>query len=139
MQSASLYIASGATDDYCFSRWFTAATAGTPVSPVMAFTIEVGGDPGKGADQNEGGFSPNYVTQYPKLEREIHVAAWAFLSAVSSTAFVGPQAPPAPAPPPPRTSGGSGCRSMFLIALGGGPSLIRPLLRRAADGYRGSC
>src|SRR5260370_3623680 len=122
MQSASLYIASGAPDDYCFSRWFTAATAGTPVSPVMAFTIEVGGDPGKGADQNEGGFSPNYVTQYPKLEREIHVAAWAFLSAVSSTAFVGPQAPPPPAPPPPSTSRRTRCRPMFFLAPVGSPS-----------------
>jgi murein tripeptide amidase MpaA len=96
MQSANLYVTSGAADDYCFSRWFTAAIAKSPIRRVMAFTIEVGGDPKDGPDHDEGGFTPNYVTQYPKLEREIHLAAWAFLTAVASLSV---EAPSAPAPP----------------------------------------
>jgi zinc carboxypeptidase len=98
--SADLYVTSGACDDYCFSRWFTAATAGAPISPVMALTIEVGGDPSLGPDNDDGGFSPDYVNQYPKLEREVHAAAWAFLTAIAATGFQGPSAPPGPAKDP---------------------------------------
>jgi hypothetical protein len=116
-QSAYLYVTSGSGDDYCFSRWFTSATAGTPISPVMAFTVEIGGDPKKGADQQDGGWTPNYVSNYPKLEREIHVAAWTFLSVAAGTAFQAPSAPPSPAPPPPATSGGSGCSSAAALIL----------------------
>ena len=100
MSAADLYVTSGSSQDYCFSRWFTAAVHGTPIKPVMAFTIEVGGNPAKGPDQDEGGFTPDYVKQFPKLEREIHVAAWAFLTAVAATNMV----PAAPPPPPAATS-----------------------------------
>ena len=98
--AANLYVASGTSMDYCFSRWFTAAAQGTPIKPVMAFTIEVGGDPKLGADHDEGGFTPDYVQHFPKLEREIHVAAWAFLTAVAATNMVPASAPPAPAATP---------------------------------------
>jgi hypothetical protein len=94
--SADLYVTSGAADDYCFSRWFTAAIAKSQIRRVMAFTIEVGGDVKLGPEHDEGGFTPDYVTQYPKLEREIHLAAWAFLTAVAA---LNVEAPSAPAPP----------------------------------------
>jgi murein tripeptide amidase MpaA len=96
-QSASMYVTSGASDDYCFSRWFTGANAGTPVSQVLGLTVEVGGDPRFGVGQDEGGFAPDYVNNFPKLEREIHVACWAFLSAVAARSVRAPSAPPPPA------------------------------------------
>jgi hypothetical protein len=110
--AAALYVTSGTSQDYCFSRWFTAATAGAPIPPVMAFTIEVGGDPSLGPDHDEGGFTPDYVKHYPKLEREIHVAAWGFLTAVASSTVA-----PASAPPPPASgsSGGSCLTSAILL------------------------
>lgn len=92
MQGAKLYVTTGASDDYCFSRWFAPLSGGAPTSPVMAFTMEAGGDP---RVDNEGGFSPDYVNQYPKLEREIHVAVWTFLSMASAQNFVAPK-PPSP-------------------------------------------
>jgi murein tripeptide amidase MpaA len=114
MSSAHLYVTSGTSQDYCFSRWFTAAIAGSPIRPVMAFTVEVGGDPKLGPDHDEGGFTPDYIKHYPKLEREIHVAAWAFLTAVAATGVVPPYAPP----PPPPSSGGTLCliTTLFLGA-----------------------
>ncbi|HEY7145486.1 MAG TPA: M14 family zinc carboxypeptidase [Streptosporangiaceae bacterium] len=118
-QSADFYVATGTTQDFCFSRWFTAATAGHPIPTVMAFTIEAGGDPKLGADHDEGGFTPDYVQHFPKLEREIHVAAWAFLSAVASMKAPSPSTPDPPAaqPPPAGASGGSGCLMMLVSCL----------------------
>lgn len=110
-QSAALYVTTGASDDYCFSRWFAPNTGGTAISPVQAFTLEAGGDPADGPDHNEGRFTPNYVNHYPKLEREIHVAAWTFLSMAAGTNFVQPEAPPPPA------GSGSGCRSSAASVL----------------------
>jgi murein tripeptide amidase MpaA len=120
-QSADMYVAPGTSQDYCFSRWFTAATAGHPIPTVMAFVIEIGGDPRLGADHDEGGFIPDYVKHFPKLEREIHVAAWAFLSAVASMRAQPPSIPdpPAPQPPPvsPTSSTGAGCLVMLVSCL----------------------
>jgi murein tripeptide amidase MpaA len=113
-QSADLYVTTGASDDYCFSRWFAPLTGGAAVSPVMAFTLEVGGDPRQGANYNEGGFGPDYVKNYPKLEREIHVAAWTFLSMAAGINFVPAASPPTPTPPP--ATSGSGCLTL-LVAL----------------------
>jgi hypothetical protein len=105
IQSAKTAITSGASDDYCFSRWMAANVASpiAPISPVRAFTIEVGGDPNpmprNGHAQvplDEGGFSPHYVEQYPKLEREIHVAAWSFLKMAAGMPFQGPTKPTLP-------------------------------------------
>jgi hypothetical protein len=92
IQSADMYVATGTTQDYCFSRWFAPVTAGPAISPVCAITLEVGGDP-KHGDNWEGGFSPLYAEQFPKLEREIHVAAWAFLSMAAALPFQGPTSP----------------------------------------------
>jgi murein tripeptide amidase MpaA len=98
MQSAELYVTTGTTQDFCFSRWFAPVTGGPAISPVLAITLEVGGGDPKQPDW-EGGFSPDYVKHYPKLEREIHVAAWAFLSMAAALPFQGPVAPPNPPPP----------------------------------------
>jgi Zinc carboxypeptidase len=104
--AANMYVTSGTTQDYCFSRWFTAATQGNPIAPVMAYTLEVGGDPKLGANHQEGGFTPDYVKHYPKIEREIHVATFAFLTAIAARAVA---TPAAPAPPgSSSTLGGSG-------------------------------
>jgi Zinc carboxypeptidase len=113
MESARFYATSGACDDYCFSRWFAPMSGGAAISPVMAFTIEVGG---KMVDSNsdDGGFSPDYVKQYPKLEREIHVAVWTFLSTAAGTAYQAPSPPPTSTSSTPVASG-SGC--LLLIAL----------------------
>lgn len=97
MQAADMYVTSGAAQDFCFSRWFAPVTGGDPISPVLSITLEVGGGDPKAPDF-EGGFTPDYVKQYPKLEREIHVAAWAFLSMAAALPFQGPVAPPDPAP-----------------------------------------
>jgi hypothetical protein len=84
---------------------------------VWSFTIEVGGDPKDGPDYDEGGFSPDFVTQFPKLEREIHVAAWAFLSGVASLNAAPPAAPPGPNPLPPPLGSGPGCLMMLVSCL----------------------
>ena len=58
---------------YAFSRQFVDTTR----APIYAFTIEVGED-------EEGGFHPDYAApnnQYQKIEREVHAAAAAFLTA----------------------------------------------------------
>jgi murein tripeptide amidase MpaA len=91
---AGLYVTTGSSDDYGFSRWFTAARAGRPTRPVIAMTMEAGDDATHGANHDDGGFSPGYVTQYPKVEREIHAALWSFLTSAAAT-------PVAPAGPPP--------------------------------------
>jgi Zinc carboxypeptidase len=114
MESGQFYATTGASDDYCFSRWFAPMTGGAAVSPVMAFTIEVGG---KMIDSNsdDGGFSPLYVEQYPKLEREIHVAAWTFLSIAAGTAYQAPSPPPTTQSSSTSAGAGSGC--LMLMAL----------------------
>ena len=98
-QAAQMYIASGTTADFCFSRWFAPVTGGAPTSPVMALVVEVGGDPKLGPENDEGRFSPRYGLHFPKLEREIHVAAWTFLSMAGATAFQSPTPPDPPDAP----------------------------------------
>jgi murein tripeptide amidase MpaA len=97
---AGLYVTTGAVDDFCFSRWFTGAAAGRPIPPVVALTMEAGGDPRKGPDAQDGEFWPHYRTQYPKIEREIHAAVWSFLTQVAAIPVTGPSRPPPPAPVP---------------------------------------
>jgi hypothetical protein len=93
---AGLYVTSGAVDDFCFSRWFAGAAAGRPIPPVVALTMESGGDPRKGPDAQDGEFWPDYRTQYPKIEREIHAAVWSFLTQIAATPVTGPITPPPP-------------------------------------------
>ena len=112
---------SGDSQGYCLSRWFTAANSGSPIRPVMSFTVEVGGNM-QDPDHDEGGFTPDYVNHYPKLEREIHVAAWAFLSAVAATGVR-----PAMAPPPPSPSG-SGTSTCLMVALFAGTAINSDVL-----------
>jgi murein tripeptide amidase MpaA len=113
-QSATgLYATSGVSDDYCFSRAFTASGSGSGVEPILAFTIEVGKAGSPGGD-DDGGFSPDFVRQYPKLEREIHAAVWGFLAAiVALPAPAPPPAPPGPTPgpTPDPSSGGTAPKS----------------------------
>jgi Zinc carboxypeptidase len=94
--SALQYVASGTATDFCFARWFAPVTGGAPTSPVISLCLEVGGDPKLGPENDEGRFSPNYGLHFPKLEREIHVAVWTFLSMAAGTPFE----PPAPPDPP---------------------------------------
>jgi murein tripeptide amidase MpaA len=117
--AAGLYVTTGASDDYCFSRWFTSAAAGTPTSPVVALTMEAGADStqGLGADYDDGGWLPDHVKQYPKIEREIHVAVWSFLTRLAGAGYQQPAAPLVPAPPPavpvgPPAKSGDGCPSI---------------------------
>lgn len=77
-QSIGLYPTTGASDDYAFSTQFL-----DPNRPnVHAFTIEagqgVGGNPFDVKD-DDGGFWPDFVTQFPKVEREIHAALYGLL------------------------------------------------------------
>jgi hypothetical protein len=112
MESAHLYATTGASDDYCFSRWFAPVTGGAATSPVVAFTIEVGGNM-LDSNSDDGGWSPDYVKNYPKLEREIHVAVWTFLSVAAGTAWQAPSAPPGTTSRPPASS--SSCASSALM------------------------
>jgi len=66
---SGLYPTSGAIDDFTFSNQLR----GTPSPPIFAFTLECG-------HITEGGFWPDYVTQYPKVEREVHAVLRAFLT-----------------------------------------------------------
>jgi len=98
--SSRLYPTTGTTTDFCFSRWFTEAAAGRPIRPVTSIVIEAGGDPRNGPDHQDGAFWPDYTTQYPKIEREIHAAIWSFLTQIVVTPVTGPSAPPPPSPAP---------------------------------------
>jgi hypothetical protein len=71
--------------------------------------MESGGDPSKGPDAQDGEFWPDYRTQYPKIEREIHSAVWSFLTQIAAIPVTGPSVPPPPTPtvstttPPPKS------------------------------------
>jgi hypothetical protein len=95
-------------------------------------TMEAGGDVRKlpAADFDEGGFWPNSQTQFPKIEREIHVAVWSFLTQVAAIPVSGPTAPLLPINAG-RPSGGSGCLSASLLTLAIAPLLAVHALFRA--------
>ncbi len=82
-----LYLAPGACEDYHFSRQFVvdpATFAETTIGPErFAFTIECG-------TQGQGGFFPDFTHEFPKIEREVHMALWGLLSFVASPAFTAP-------------------------------------------------
>jgi len=101
--SSKLYVTSGASDDYAFSRWFTTARRGRPIRPVIALTMESGGNPRRGRDFDDGAFSPGYVTQFPKVEREIHAAVWSFLTTAAATPVAVETVPPGPQVPADKT------------------------------------
>jgi hypothetical protein len=105
--AVGLYAATGTTMDYNFSRWFLAADAGTPIRPIIGMTIEAGVDPRHPVDPDDrdGEFWPDYRTQYPKIEREIHAGVWAFLTGVAANPVQPPSAPPLPVTSRPPSSG----------------------------------
>lgn len=82
-----LYVAPGACEDYHFSRQFiadpTTFTETTLAPERFAFTIECG-------TQGQGGFFPEFTFEFPKIEREVHMALWGMLSFVASPAFSAP-------------------------------------------------
>jgi murein tripeptide amidase MpaA len=83
----TIYTATGSAPDFCFSRQFGAVS-----NTIFSYTIECG-------DATEGGFQPNPLTEYPKIEREVHAGLLGLLTGIPTTA----PAPPPPAPPAPTT------------------------------------
>jgi Zinc carboxypeptidase len=105
-KQACPYPCTGTTADYCYSLWFTKAAAGTPIGRITSMLMEVGTDIGMAsepgstaqpADLADGGFMPDYVKVYPKIEREVHVALWTFLMRAAGAPA---QAPSDPLTPP---------------------------------------
>jgi hypothetical protein len=84
--AAGLYVTTGACDDFHFSRQFSvnASNSETANPPeLFAFTFECGTDA-------QGGFWPDRVNEFPKIEREVHAAIWGLLSFVASPTFSAP-------------------------------------------------
>jgi hypothetical protein len=81
------YMSPGSSGDYVFSRQFIPPTAPS----ARAFCMEYGSDP-----NGEGGFHPDYIKKFPKIEGEIHAALHALLKEGVRRA---PAAPPQVAPP----------------------------------------
>jgi hypothetical protein len=71
----ALYPTTGTASDYAASLQFL---DDPPAQRVIAYTLEIGSD----AD-GEGGFQP-VPSIYPKIEREVHLALMAFLSAAAA-------------------------------------------------------
>ncbi|WP_433684665.1 M14 family zinc carboxypeptidase [Nocardia sp. CA-119907] len=71
----------GCSDDWVFSRQFVDQT----MPECVAFTIECGLEAGDNPDNpadNDGGFFPNFNTQFPKIEREVHAGLFGLLKAL---------------------------------------------------------
>ncbi|HSK02171.1 MAG TPA: M14 family zinc carboxypeptidase [Kofleriaceae bacterium] len=119
--SELLYAAPASGMDWVFSRQFTDPT----LAPIYAFAFEAGAP-------NEGGFHPNYVTQYPKHDREITLGIMRLLTFAASWA---PPAPPAPPPAPaPAPSGNGWCPCTIATAAYGTPWHPRlAYIRRVRD------
>lgn len=75
--SLDLYPTTGAVDDYTFSQQFETPSR----APIYAFTMECGT-----LADGENGFHPSYTQKFPKIEREVHSALFAFLSYAASVA-----------------------------------------------------
>jgi hypothetical protein len=74
-QSIALgYLTTGAADDYAYSQQFLS----TDHPEALVFTLECGS-----AKDGEAGFHPNFLTKYPKIEREVHAAAFRLLRFVA--------------------------------------------------------
>jgi murein tripeptide amidase MpaA len=71
----ALYPTTGTASDYAASLQFA---DDPPAARVVAYTLEVGND-----TDGEGGFQP-VPSIYPKIEREVHLALMAFLSAAAA-------------------------------------------------------
>jgi len=108
---AQLYPTSGASDDYSYSRHIVDSTK----PRILAYTLEAG-------SSGEGGHHPDFTTQYPKIEKEIHAAILALLTYVST--WVAPPASGSSGPSNPSSRGGRCC----LFSVLAGP-LFAPSLR----------
>jgi murein tripeptide amidase MpaA len=65
----------GAADDWVYSQQFVDSSFGE----VFAFTVEAGKELERPGDDDDGGFFPDFATQYQKVEREIHAALYGLL------------------------------------------------------------
>lgn len=68
----ALYPVPANTVDYVFVQQLQNAQAGP-----VALAMECGTDVGPDGTEDEGGFHPDYVTAFPKIEREVHAAVLA--------------------------------------------------------------
>jgi hypothetical protein len=73
-QALGLYPTTGTSDDYCAGLTMLDPTQ----PPIHAFCLECGIDqaPDDPTD-NEGGFHPDRLKKFPKIEREVHAAVLA--------------------------------------------------------------
>lgn len=119
--SELLYAAPASGMDWVFSRQFSGAAP----SPIYAFAFEAGA-------ANEGGFQPNYSTQYPKHDREITLGIMGLLT--FAAAWTPPAPPPSPPPAPAPSGGGGWCPCTIATAAYGTPWHPRLLyIRRVRD------
>jgi hypothetical protein len=107
---ALLYPTSGAADDYAYSRHFVDATK----PRVIAFTLECG-------SSAEGSHHPDFTTQYPKIEKEVHAAILSMLTYVST--WVAPAATTSTGTTTPASRSGRCC--LFSILAG---TVMQPAL-----------
>jgi hypothetical protein len=77
-QSVGLYPTTGAFDDFTFSRQFLDPA----LDNIHTFTLECGNEIAADPNDDDGGFWPDSVTQFPKVEREVHAALFGLLSAI---------------------------------------------------------
>jgi hypothetical protein len=79
-QSVLLAPTTGAFDDYTFGQQFV----NTSLATTCAFTLECGFEGGNpnDPDDRDGGFAPDFDTQYPKVEREVHAALFGLFKAI---------------------------------------------------------
>jgi hypothetical protein len=100
-----LYAAPASGMDWVFSRQFADPT----LAPIFAFALEAGA-------ANEGDYHPDYVTQYPKHDREITLAIMRLLTFAAHWA-----PPPVPSPTPAPTSKTDWCPCTIATAAYGTP------------------
>lgn len=115
------YMSPGSIDDYAFARQFSVVGARS----TRSFCMECGSD-----TNGEGGFHPDYVKKFPKIEREIHAALHALLKEAVRRA-------PAPAAAPARPPAPSGTCLIATAVYGSEshPAVVR--LRAQRDLLRG--
>jgi murein tripeptide amidase MpaA len=77
-QALGLYPTTGTSDDYCSALTMLDQEA----PPIVAFCLECGIDQAPDdPDDDEGGFHPDRVRKFPKIEREVHAAVLALARA----------------------------------------------------------
>jgi hypothetical protein len=93
--SLSLYPATGTADDFVFSRQIQWPAPAGPArldrtrGPIFTFTVECGIEMDIAAvdwNDDDGGFQPDYVDKYPKVQREVWCAVHHLLFVASESA-----------------------------------------------------